>query len=200
MRKLYYREHALEGIARRALTAYDGRLFYGPPAAIPIEDIIEAHGLILEYQCLRNNGRILGETVFDDGLTAVYDLDRREYTLIPVKGGTILIDISLCMEDASTGRLRFTCAHELAHWILHKKLYIGTGEFAALAPEVKEDDMEIQANILGSALLMPMPQIKRSFYQLRAGRNHLTLVSDMAELFQVSKQAMRIRLENHNLI
>lgn len=200
MNRLYYREQALEGIARRVLTAYDSTLYYGSPAAIPIEDIIEAHGLILEFQCLRKNGRILGKTVFDDGWEAVYDLDNREYTLFRVKAGTVLIDVSLCGEDAGTGRLRFTCAHELAHWILHKRLYIGTGESAALAPAVKEDDMEIQANILGSALLMPMPQVKRCFYQLRPGRSAQTLVADMADLFQVSRQAMRIRLENHKLL
>ena len=200
MRQIYYREQTLERIARRVLTAHNILLFYGPPAAVPIGDMIEAHGLILEFQCLRKNGRILGKTIFDDGWEAVYGLDNREYTLFPVKAGTILIDASLCCEDASTGRLRFTCAHELAHWILHKKLYIGTGESAALTPAIKEDDMEIQANILGSALLMPMPQVKRCFYQLRAGRSNQALVADMAELFQVSRQAMRIRLENHNLL
>lgn len=200
MRQLYYREQTLEGIARRVLTAHNSLLFYGPPTAVPIEDMIEAHGLVLEFQCLRKNGRILGKTIFDDGWEAVYDLDNREYTLFPVKAGTILIDASLCCEDASTGRLRFTCAHELAHWILHKKLYIGTGESAAHAPAIKEDDMEIQANILASALLMPMPQVKRCFYQFRTGRSNQALVADMAEVFQVSRQAMRIRLENHNLL
>lgn len=200
MKKLYYREQALEGIARKVLTSHNSLLYYGPPAAIPIEDIIEAHSLILEFQCLRKNGRILGKTIFDDGWEAVYDLDNQEYTLFPVKAGTILIDASLCCEDGSAGRLRFTCAHELAHWILHKKLYTGSGESAALAAAVKEDDMEIQANLLGSALLMPLPQVKRSFYRLRAGCGAQTLVAEMAELFQVSRQAMRIRLESHNLL
>lgn len=64
----------------------------------------------------------------------------------------------------------------------------------------QEDDMEIQANILASAVLMPIPQVKRAFYRLRAGRKTETLVTDMAVLFQVSKQAMRIRLRNHHLI
>ena len=73
MKKAYYREQALERIARDVIIAYDPRLYYGSPAAIPIEDIIEAQGLVLEYQYLRNNGRVLGETIFDDGLTAIYD-------------------------------------------------------------------------------------------------------------------------------
>ena len=132
MKKAYYREQALERIARDVITAYDPRLYYGSPAAIPIEDIIEAQGLVLEYQYLRNNGRVLGENIFDDGLTAIYDWENHRYDLLPVKGGTILIDCSLCEEEASTGRLRFTCAHELGHWLLHKKQFSGTGENAAL--------------------------------------------------------------------
>lgn len=200
MRKLYYREQALESIARKVLCEFDPALYYGAPTAVPIEAIIEAHGISLEYQYLRKNGRILGKTIFDNGLEAVYDMENREYVLFPVKAGTILIDASLCMEEAGTGRLRFTCAHELAHWILHKKLYVGTGESAAMTLAVQEDDMEIQANLLGSAILMPIAQVKRGFYQLRAGRDSQTLVSDMADLFEVSKQAMRIRLENHNLL
>lgn len=196
----YYTEQTMENIARHVLTAYDERLYHDRPRAIPIENIIEWNGLTLEFQYLRKNGRILGKTVFDDGLEAVYDMERRQYILFPVKAGTILIDASLCEEERSTGRLRFTEAHELGHWILHKELYEGTGESAALQPAVKETDMEIQANMLGSALLMPMPMVKRCFYQLRSGRDDQSLVWDMAERFQVSRQAMRIRLTSHHLI
>ena len=89
MKKAYYREQALERIARDVIIAYDRRLYYGSPAAIPIEDIIEAQGLVLEYQYLRNNGRVLGETIFDDGLTAIYDWENHRYDLLTVKGGTI---------------------------------------------------------------------------------------------------------------
>lgn len=205
MKKAYYREQALERIARDVIIAYDPRLYYGSPAAIPIEDIIEAQGLVLEYQYLRNNGRVLGETIFDDGGAIIYDYDIPGYTVIAVKGGTILIDSSLCREDASTGRLRFTCAHELAHWLLHKRLYSGTGESAAMMTETnivrtQNSALEMQANLLGSILLMPLPQVKRCFYQLQSGRDRQQLVADMAGIFQVSKQAMRIRLENHHLL
>ena len=79
MKKAYYREQALERIARDVIIAYDPRLYYGSPAAIPIEDIIEAQGLVLEYQYLRNNGRVLGEAIFDDGLTAIYDWENLSF-------------------------------------------------------------------------------------------------------------------------
>lgn len=133
MERIYYREQALETIARKVLCAYDDSLFYGDPHAIPVEEIIESYGISLEYQYLRKNGRILGKTIFDDGLEAVYDQEQGMYILFPVKAGTILIDASLCENETASGRLRFTCAHELAHWVLHKKLYQGTGESAAMA-------------------------------------------------------------------
>ena len=154
MRTPYYREQALEGIAREVITAYDPNLYYGVPRMIPIEDIIEAQGITLEYQCLRKTGCVLGETIFDDGGAIIYDYDIPGYTVIAVKGGTILIDSSLCREDASTGRLRFTCAHELAHWLLHKRLYSGTGESAAMMTgtnivRTQNSALEMQANLLG---------------------------------------------------
>ena len=153
MRTPYYREQALEGIAREVITAYDPNLYYGVPRMIPIEDIIEAQGITLEYQCLRKTGCVLGETIFDDGGAIIYDYDIPGYTVIAVKGGTILIDSSLCREDASTGRLRFTCAHELAHWLLHKRLYSGTGESAAMMTgtntvRTQNSALEMQANLL----------------------------------------------------
>ena len=92
MPKTYYSEQTMENIARRVLNAFDDRLYTGKPCAIPIENIIEWHGLIMEFQYIRKNGRILGQTIFDTGLEAVYDMERMEYTLLPVKAGTILID------------------------------------------------------------------------------------------------------------
>lgn len=190
MRTPYYREQALEGIAREIITAYDPNLYYGVPRMIPIEDIIEAQGITLEYQYLRKTGCVLGETIFDDGGAIIYDYDLPGYTVIKVKGGTILIDSSLCGEDVSTGRLRFTCAHELAHWLLHKKIYSGTGESAAMVTEQnitesQNNTLETQANLLGSILLMPLPQVKRCFYRLQPGRERQQLIAYMADVFQV---------------
>ena len=119
MERIYYRDQVLETIARKVLCAYDAILFYGDPQPIPVEEIIESYGISLEYQYLRKNGRILGKTIFDDGLEAVYDQEQGMYILFPVKAGTILIDASLCENEETAGRLRFTCAHELAHWVLH---------------------------------------------------------------------------------
>ena len=58
MTRIYYQEQALENIARQVLCSYDSELYYGTPTAIPIEEIIESHGVSLEYQYLRKNGHI----------------------------------------------------------------------------------------------------------------------------------------------
>ena len=63
----YLRPELLEAIARNTIKNYDPSLILGADArSIPIEDIIESLGLSLEYQYIRKNGRILGETIFDD--------------------------------------------------------------------------------------------------------------------------------------
>ena len=101
MTRIYYQEQALENIARQVLCSYDSELYYGTPTAIPIEEIIESHGVSLEYQYLRKNGHILGKTIFDKGLETVYDMEIHKYILFPVNAGTILVDASLCEEDSS---------------------------------------------------------------------------------------------------
>ena len=125
------RTEAIEAVGRKILMEYDPSLLSGQPCSVPIETIIETKfDLILEFHTLSKNPKILGETIFDDGAVVLYDQIQRQYRMIAVRAGTILIDERLC-DPSKLGRLRFTCAHELAHWVLHKKLYSGTGDVAA---------------------------------------------------------------------
>lgn len=145
-----YRLDAIETIGRKILQEYDPALLDGPPQAVPIETIIETKfDLTLEYHCLRKNGSILGETIFDEGAAILYDQDEKRYRLIAVKAGTILVEERLCV-DRLLGRLRFTCAHELGHWVLHQKLYSGTGDVAAYDslpdfPSINDGQIRCQA-------------------------------------------------------
>ena len=166
------RTEAIEAVGRKILMEYDPSLLSGQPCPVPIETIIETKfDLILEFHTLRKNPKILGETIFDDGAVVLYDQIQRQYRMIAVRAGTILIDERLC-DPSKLGRLRFTCGHELAHWV----------------------------DTLASALLMPLPQIKKCFYRLRMGRTDEQLIAEMANIFEVSKQAMQIRLKSRNLI
>ena len=56
--------------------------------------------------------------------------------------------------------------------------------------------IEQQADMLASALLLPISQVKKAFYRT-SGEDR---VSQLATQFGVSNQAMEIRLRNHHLI
>ena len=197
----YVRPELLEAIARNTLKKYDESLVSGYDAKeVPIEDIIESMGLSLEYQYIRNNGRILGETVFDDAYVPIYNMDEKRYELIFVERGTIILDASL-LRCRTRGRHRFTAAHELAHWLIHQELYSGTGDAAAMLKSLSKSSeadrrIELQADMLASALLLPISQVKKAFYRT-SGEDR---VSRLAAQFGVSNQAMEIRLRNHHLI
>lgn len=206
----FYRQPVIDVIARNTLNSFDWRILRGAPRATPIESIIETLGLAIDHQYLRKNDRVLGETVFENAEIPVYDAVNRCYTTIFVKAGTILVDAHL-LDQGNEGRLRYTLGHELAHWILHKKLFIGMDCMAAMvnAP-MRENytlssetgrDIERQADMLATALLMPIVKVKQAFYALRgSGMDTEAMVGNLAGVFQVSRQAMRIRLERHNLI
>jgi len=200
---MFFRPQALESIARKLLVEYDASYLNRSPRPVPIETIIEkVCGLSIEYKYLTNNGRELGRMIYDDGITTYFDKDINEYALMTVQGGTIMIDASLLDQEKLYGRLRFTLAHELSHYLLHKGLYSGTGTAAALYKhEINEDATEWQANYLAQAILMPKGQVKRCFYALRpTSKSKQESISQMAKTFEVSKQAMEIRLKRFALI
>jgi len=190
----------LETIARNELKKYKPSLVVGEPGAVPIEDMVERYyGLEVEYRFLRKNGSALGCTVFDDTLLPIWNPEERQYELLSVRRGTIVISAAL-LYNKSDGRLRFTIAHELAHWLIHRELFSGGGIAAASAIKTSLEEnpaVERQADILATALLMPRNQVKRAFYALRS----MTDPADsLAALFDVSKQAMGIFLNEHRLV
>ena len=203
MATVFYRPQALETIARRTLSEYDPMYLNGSPRAVPIETNIEkTFGLRIEYQYLTNDARELGRMIYDSGITTYYNREIMDYALMRVEGGTMLIEAALLEDEKSYGRLRFTLAHELAHYIIHKQIFSGTGVAAALYNnDTDEDATEWQANYLAKAILMPNGQIKRCFYALRpVCKTKSAYVCKMAEIFEVSKQAMEIRLKDFALI
>ena len=229
MRFNYYNDEALETIARKVISKYDPTLLR-KPSPIPVEDIMEkAYGLTLEFQYIRKNGRILGETVFEDAEVPIYEHENNEgYKLIPVKAGTVIIDASLLHERSNSGRLRFTCAHELAHWVIDKNYFTQLGETANLSSSIMDtefadefldyddlqrkdkitakvvrssdtdDAIERQANRMASRILMPKCTLKPAFHQAR--NNTPNIIGHLATLYGVSKQAMQIRLEEMGLL
>ena len=198
-----HRYEALEVISRQVISKYDPRLLYAP-APIPVECIMEEIGLTIEFQYLRKNGRVLGETVFEDAMIPIYERENNEgYKLIPVKAGTVLIDASL-IHNRGDGRFRYTCAHELSHWVIDKNYFMALGEqSAAMMKKAARSSetgaaIERQANRMASCLLMPKGVLKKAFYQ--AYPNAKNIAATLAAQFGVSRQAMEIRLEELGLL
>ena len=86
----------------------------------------------------------------------------------------------------------------LMNWtlVLHQKLYSGTGDVAAYDGKTSSD--ESCGSLSGRQMLLQQPfnaytSSKKCFYRLRPGKSKECLVTEMARIFQVSKQAMRIR-------
>jgi Zn-dependent peptidase ImmA (M78 family) len=93
-----------------------------------------------------------------------------------------------------TRRRRFTLAHEIAHYVLHRDL---------IGDDLIDDGMyrsklggryERQANQLAADILMP-PGLVRGYYL--GGTNSPV---ELGNIFDVSADAMRIRLQELNLI
>jgi predicted transcriptional regulator len=102
-------------------------------------------------------------------------------------GGSTGFAISINSTDPPN-RQRFTFAHELAHFILHRDL-IETGVVDnAMYRSNLSDYYEVQANRLAADILMPVPLVRH--FLAREGGN----VQKLASLFGVSPQAMQIRL------
>ena len=88
----------------------------------------------------------------------------------------------------SARRRRFTLAHEIAHFVLHRDL-IGDGiTDSGLYRSSLTDEIERQANRYAADLLMPAAKV-RQFW-----REGLRSIAQMATQFEVSHEAAEIRL------
>ena len=126
-----------------------------PP--IPVEDIIErALGLKLLYEDLE---KVFGT---NDVLGATY-----------VESGVICINERL-FEHSSEGRLVFTCAHEVGHWVLHRR-YVdlektsnSKGEAIVCSLKNAKAPIEWQADYFAGCLLMPEKEVREAFQEVCA--------------------------------
>lgn len=93
----------------------------------------------------------------------------------------------------SETRKRFTIAHEIAHYVLHRDK-IGDGIVDdALYRSERGGAIERQANNYGASILMPAPLVGEKW---RAGA---TTAASLARAFQVSPAVAAIRIEELRL-
>ena len=151
-----------EDIARNAsnvIQNFQALAKYEVKPPIPVEDIIERYlGLRLLYDDLY---RVFGRDV----LGAVY-----------VESKAICINERL-FESSSEGRLVFTIAHEVGHWVLHRQ-YIETQEKDGSRQIIvskkgnSKETIEWQADYFASCLLMPEKEIREAFERVLRSRNN----------------------------
>ena len=103
-------------------------------------------------------------------------------------GGTSGYSIVINSNEAPN-RQRFTIAHEIGHYLLHRhKIGDGLEDDALYRSGLSSFD-EVRANRLAADILMPLDLIEEAI------KDGAKSVQELSELFRVSPQAMSVRLE-----
>jgi hypothetical protein len=194
---------------------------HGAPvvAPVPVDDILELH---------------LGLTFAIENLAALF---RTDGVLGAIWFNEKLVRIDTRLDPSENpprlGRYRFTLAHEIGHWRLHRSYYREDPAQAALfdgrgQPAVvcragdKKIPVEWQADTFASYLLMPKALVVAAWTEWRGNLDPVVLADlppvhvancrdaanatldrfskPLAEKFEVSAEAMRIRLEKLGLL
>lgn len=139
-----------------------------PP--VPVEDIAHRLGIVVMRDAMRD---VSGMLLRDSGPSVI-----------------------AVNSSHSPRRQRFTIAHELGHFQLHRGVFVDPDTRINLRSSRASsgvDREEIQANAFAAALLMPDRMVMQAAVAQRtpsAGQ----MSADLAQIFDVSEQAMDIRL------
>ncbi|MBK8164703.1 MAG: ImmA/IrrE family metallo-endopeptidase [bacterium] len=214
----FVHKKTIEAGALVLLAEYGRKYHVSVQPPIPVEEIIEAHlGLTFDIEDLPrllNVRDVLGATWF--------------------RSREVKIDQSLdpTVFPSKLGRYRFTVAHEVGHWELHRQLYLSAeGQAAIFAGADRpvicrsndKSPLEWQADSFAGYLLMPKSMVFAQWEAMHGSREPYIAVDEiaglkvrwglgederptvevarqMASAFQVSAQAMQIRLIDLGLI
>lgn len=141
----------------------------------------------------------------DRGLPVVYDdLGSEVSGVLYRRNGTEFIIVN---QQHHEHRRRFTIAHELGHADLHEtKTYLDGSaslRFRDGLSATGTDTEEREANRFAAALLVPAAWARVRFIELVTGPDPLiegAAITRLSHVFNVSEQAMRLRLVNLGLI
>jgi len=139
------------------------------------------------------------------------DLRRRwdAYAFIDTTAKVIFIDAELMNEARFEKKYRFTLAEELAHFLIHRELFVHCHtvenrlKIEEMLDERTEAYMESNAKALASAILMPKkciePLVESLAGKLVDAEGHILvdkLVAALAEEYDVNFQAAKRRMRN----
>ena len=131
-----------------------------------------------------------------------YELGENISGLLVIDSGVGTIGIN---PNDSKVRQRFTLAHELGHYILHKhetELFIDK-EFTVLFRNQKSSTGEIkreqEANAFAASILMPKKFLVEEISRFNFDLNDENSIKKLSKTFEVSSAAMAFRISNLSL-
>lgn len=157
---------------------------------MPILDtmaVVERHQHMAPVD-LRAIARDLGVNLYEDVMS---DDVSGKLTRDSFMGGTSGFSIHINRRH-SRARKRFTLAHEIAHFILHRDLIERGLVDDVMYRSAMSNAEEVQANRLAAEILMPSKLIEKRYRKNSSA-------SALALLFDVSERAMQIRLQTLGL-
>ena len=135
----------------------------------------------------------LGAIARDLGLNVrVSALERGQSGLIEYGDGAYTIKIN---RHETRERQRFTLAHEIAHFLLHRDIIATAGKIAdnVLYRSGQPEQIEYEANRLAAELIMPNDLLFSDLSEMGVPVTD-EVIERLAQEWQVSKAAMEIRL------
>jgi Zn-dependent peptidase ImmA (M78 family) len=153
-----------------------------PP--VPVEELATSLGCNVSYQPFQESD--ISGLLFRDGERIIVGVNASQ----------------------SKRRQRFTVAHEIAHLVLHpgrpmileKLVRVNLRDGLSSQATSRE---EIEANQFAAALLMPREFVFAQVHKLAQSKHQVTdeeVIQSLADIFDVSVQAMRYRLINLGLL
>ena len=182
------------------------------PMAVPIIDIARKKmGLRIVERHLSEDLSVLGQMCFTNGIAVIYDKENDEFREVKARYGTMIIDPDT-VKKRNEGCMNNTVAHECFHWHKHRDYHISVSVkenvkgvkrycYSDKKPEstqkdwTDEDWMEWQANGVALRILLPCDMFKIMAEKTLDEYDYRWAVNNLASFFKVSKQAVKIRLE-----
>jgi hypothetical protein len=214
---IIYKEY-LDNVAEKFLAKYYPEALT-EPMPVPSREVAKRMGLDVQEVHITKTCSVFGQVYFSDCEIQYFDDDAREYKPLTVKRGTILVDPNVFFMR-NVGSMNNTIIHECVHWDLHKKFFelekLYNKEARSISCQVQEgirpeknrtplDWMEWQANALAPRILMPLKQARQKIEELIEKNKRVlqtdniadimeSVVFELSDFFEVSKQAAKIRM------
>ncbi len=162
----------------------------------PLFRRIAAHDRSIVERQLRDKPVRLGLLARELGINVKLSaLGRGLSGLVESKDGGYTIKIN---RHETRERQRFTLAHEIAHFLLHREVIDANGEIRdnVLYRSGQPERLEHEANRLAADLIMPNDLVQSDLASIGVPVSD-AVIERLAQEWQVSKAAMEIRLSSY---